>query len=135
MSWEEFFKKRARLATMKRWGGVPSIMAFIMTEGALLSLPIFDPTQTIMGVDPLVMIGLTTVGGTLASYLGGGALTGMLWRRFRPGIAQVMDAKQKDFYARIVRHRANVAPDPTKVNFHSTITGKGSTRLLIIDNG
>lgn len=102
---------------MKRWGGVPSVLAFIMAEGALLSLPVFDPTQTIMGVDPLVMIGLTTIGGTLTSYLGGGALTGMLWRRLRPGIAQRMDARQKDFYARIVRHRANVAPDPTKVNF------------------
>ena len=77
----------------------------------------FDPTQTIAGVDPLVMIGLTTFGGMLTSYLAGGALAGMLWRRFRPGTARLMDTKQKDFYERIVKHRANVAPDPTKVNF------------------
>ena len=117
MSWEEFFKTRARLVTLRRWGSVPGMAAFVVAEGTLLSLPVFDPTQTIAGVDPLVMIGLTTFGGMLTSYLVGGALAGMLWRRFRPGTARLMDTKQKDFYERIVKHRVNVAPDPTKVNF------------------
>ena len=74
---------------------MPSALAFIMAEGALLSLPVFDPTQTILGVDPLVMIGLTTIGGTLTSYLVGGALTGVLWRGLKPGTART-DGRQAE---------------------------------------
>ncbi len=91
MAWNDFFKARSRIKLIKRLGGIPFALSFFMAEGALLTLPIFDPTQTIMEVDPMVIVGMASVLGSIAAYFAGAAMTGITWRCMNKGKAQAMD--------------------------------------------
>lgn len=138
LSWDEFFRLRRRLQLMQRLSGIPFVFSFWVAEGAVLSLPIFDPTRTILEMDPMVIVGLASVAGSVASYFVGATLTGAVWRRLRsPASAQLDQVrrlsvrsdcgclqKQKDFYARITRYRANVPPNPTQMNFSFDFYGE-----------
>lgn len=125
MNWNDFFKYKKRLVWFKRFaGGVPATFAFLAAEGAVLSLPIFDPTQPILGVDPLVVVGASTAVGLLGSFFTGSALAGLAWRTLKPRLASQMDSHQKSFYARITKYRANVPPNPTQMNFSFDFYGE-----------
>lgn len=102
---------------MQRFSGVPFIFGFLTVESAVLSLPIFDPTKLMFGMDPLVVVGLSTITGSIASYLAGVAISGFVWRKAKPACASQLNEKQKDFYNRVSKYRANVPPNPTQMNF------------------
>lgn len=124
MKWSEFFKQRSRLAWMQRLAGIPAVFAFLTAEGALLSMPVFDPTQTVFGMDPLVAVGVTSLAGSIGSYFAGNALSSIIWRRLRPSIAREYDARMADFCRRITKYRANVPPSPTELNFSLDFYGE-----------
>lgn len=131
MNWNDFFRFRKRFVWFKRSvGGVPALFGFFAAEGALLSLPVFDPTQPVFGIDPLVLVGIGTAVGSVASFATGSALVGTLWRLFNRQRAAQIDAMQRDFYHRITQHRANVPPNPTQLNFSFDYYGEkiGSVR-------
>lgn len=88
MTWTEFFTFRRRFQLYRRLGGVPSVIGFWLAEGALLSLPIFDPTRTFYDVDPMVLVGMLTVLGSFGSYFLGASMTGTLWRIFKSDTAR-----------------------------------------------
>lgn len=118
LNWNEFFRLRRRLVWFRRLaGGVPTTCAFLAAEGAILSMPVFDPTQPILGLDPLVIVGLGTAVGMATSFIAGSAMIGCVWRFFRPRLAAALNARQRDFYHRITQFRANVPPNPTQMNF------------------
>jgi hypothetical protein len=91
LTWSEFFRLRRRLQLIQRFGGIPFTFAFWAVEGVILSLPIFDPTKTIMQLDPMVIVGLVTVAGSVASYAIGVSLTGLAWRMIRSNLAKQLD--------------------------------------------
>ena len=125
INWNDFFRYKRRLVWFKRFsGGIPASIAFIGAEGALLSLPIFDPTQPILGLDPLVVVGASTALGLTASFFTGSALAGLAWRLFKPSLAAQMEAHQRNFYSRITKYRANVPPNPTQMNFNFDFYGE-----------
>ena len=70
---------------------IPAAIGFVAAEGAFLSLPVFDPTQPIFGIDPLVMIGLATIAGAAGSYVAASALAGIVYRRLRPAQSFALD--------------------------------------------
>lgn len=117
MSWNEFFRRRSRLRLLKRAGGVVSTFAALTAEGIIVNLPIFDPTQTVYGLDPLVLFGMINLAGILGSYVVGSALTSGIWRLLNKSKAVSLDQKQHDFYSRITKYRMNIPPDPTKMDF------------------
>ena len=125
MNWNDFFKLKRRLVWFKRLaGGVPVAFSFLAAEGALLSLPVFNPTQPILGMDPLVVVGASTALGLTASFFTGSALAGLAWKIIRPRLATQLDNHQRDFYARITKYRANVPPNPTQMNFSFDFYGE-----------
>lgn len=125
MNWNEFFTLKRRLSWFKRFaGGIPATFVFLTAEGALLSLPIFDPTQPILGMDPLVVVGASTALGLVGSFFTGSALAGVTWRLIRPRLASQFDAHQRNFYTRITKYRANVPPNPTQMNFNFDFYGE-----------
>jgi len=63
-----------------------------MAEGMVLTLPIFDPTQTIFDLDPLVVLGMASLAGTISSYFVGAATVGLVWRLFRSRQLSMLDA-------------------------------------------
>lgn len=102
---------------MQRLAGIPVAFGFLMGETAFLSLPLFDPTKQVAGMDPLMAVGLGTIVGLIGSYGLGIGLASVALRYWRPSLQRQLDAKQADFYQRVVRYRANVPPNPTKINF------------------
>ena len=125
LSWPDFFKTRQRLVWLKRLGGgVPAVSMFLVGEGALLSMPVFDPTQPIFGLDPLVVVALGTFTGLAGSYFAGSAAAGWAFRLLKPRLAEALNARQRDFYTRITRYRANVPPNPTQMNFSFDFYGE-----------
>ena len=125
MNWNEFFKYKKRFVWFKRFaGGIPATFAFLGVEGVVLSLPIFDPTQPIFGLDPLIVVGASTAVGLVGSFFTGSALAGLTWKLFRPKLFAQIDAYQRNFYARITRFRANVPPNPTQMNFNFDFYGE-----------
>ncbi len=116
VSWARFFALRRRLRVWQRVGGVSALAACLGAEAALLSLPVFDASATArLGVDPLVAVGALTAAGCAASYVAGAALIGALFRVLRPSLSAALDARQRDYYARVVRWRANVAPSAARI--------------------
>lgn len=91
MSWPEFFSLRKKISRSKKWGGIPFVFASWAVEGFLLSLPIFDPTRSIMSVDPMVVVGIATLGTSIGSYVLGTALIGKFWSLWRPSIARTLN--------------------------------------------
>lgn len=91
MTWPEFFAFRKRIQVLQRVAGIPFAFGFLTAESVVLSLPIFDPTKMMFGMDPLVIVGLTTIGGTVASYFSGVALSGWIWRKIKPDLASQLN--------------------------------------------
>lgn len=117
LNWQEFFQLRRKLQIFQRAAGFPFVFGFLTAESAILSLPIFDPTRMMFGMDPLVMVGLSSLIGSIGSYFVGVTLSGFFWRKLRPELSEQLNIKQKDFYSRITKYRANVPPNPTQMNF------------------
>lgn len=91
ISWSEFFSLRRRIQIIQRLAGIPFVFAFWAAEGFVLSLPIFDPTRTILEMDPMVVVGLASMTGSIASYFIGASFTGYVWRFFRSNLAHQLD--------------------------------------------
>lgn len=91
ITWSEFFKTRRKLQIFQRIAGIPFAFAFFTAESVVLSLPIFDPTKMIFGMDPLLVVGASTIGGSIASYFLGVALSGVVWRKLKPELSQKLN--------------------------------------------
>lgn len=91
ITWSEFFKMRRKLQIFQRIAGVPFAFAFFTAESVVLSLPIFDPTKMIFGMDPLLVVGASTIGGSIASYFLGVTLSGIIWRKLKPDLSQQLN--------------------------------------------
>jgi len=91
LTWPEYFTLRRRIQLLQRAAGIPFAFGFLTAEGAILSLPIFDPTKMMFGMDPLVMVGLSTIVGTAVSYFAGVSLSGLFWRKLKPQLAQQLN--------------------------------------------
>lgn len=91
-NWETFFRLRNTMKRMRWIGGLPALFGFIISQPILLSLPIFNPTVTPLGLDPILLVGAASLLGSFGSFLTGSALAKYAWRRFRPSEAAILDA-------------------------------------------
>jgi len=98
LSWPDFFKYRSRLKYYGVAGGILGTLGFLSGETVLLSQPIFDPTMTILGMDPLIALGLGTLTGSFLSYTLGSALTKVFWRLTNADLARAMDSVNIKFH-------------------------------------
>lgn len=104
LSWNEFFALRKKINGRKKLFGIPGVFSFLFAEGAVLSMPIFDPTFTVFGLDPLVFIGLSTISGCILSYFGASTVGNIAWRSFNKPQALEFDSV---YYFLFCRSRNN----------------------------
>lgn len=64
---------------------------FLSAETIVLSQPIFDPTMTIFGMDPMIALGLGTITGVVTAFSLGSTLSKITWRFLNPTVASQMD--------------------------------------------
>ncbi len=97
-NWNEFFAQRKWMRRAQfAFGGLPVLGAFLLADITFLSMPLVNPTQEILGMNPIVAAGLGTTIGGFGSFLAGRTLFSTLWRRIRP-----QDSAQLDKVCRIV---------------------------------
>lgn len=91
LTWNEFFVLKKKLNNRKKLFGIPGVFAVLFAEGTVLSMPIFDPTFTVFGLDPVVFIGLSTIAACASGYYGSSILGNFAWRKWNSNIAKEMD--------------------------------------------
>lgn len=94
-SWNDFFTVRSKLKRIGMACGVPSAFLLLVCETILLSQPLFDPTMTIFGTDPMLMIILGTFGGTVTSFVAGSMTGKYLYSSRYPNLRVFMDQVSK----------------------------------------
>lgn len=91
LPWTDFFKYRSRLRLYSLAGGILTSFGFLSAETIVLSQPIFDPTMTIFGMDPMIALGLGTITGVVTAFSLGSTLSKITWRFLNPTVASQMD--------------------------------------------
>lgn len=123
--WNAFFAFRRRFKAAKRLCGIPGAAACIPLNYWLLSSPLIDPTTaTIFGADPIVFVGVSTVLAAAVGYWASSSLPSLYIKTFKRALAFEFNARQGDFYRRIVKHRANVPADPSRITSSIDLYGE-----------
>lgn len=94
-TWNDFFKMRTKIKKVGLSCGIPSSFVFLFSESVLLSQPIFDPTMTIFGLDPILMVVLGTVCGSLTSFFVGSAIGKYVYSTRYPNLRFFLDQVSK----------------------------------------
>ncbi|KAK2734156.1 TIM23 complex component [Myotisia sp. PD_48] len=118
LDWNSFFTLRA---SRRKYSLVSSILASLTTTatgGQILASQNLENLGTqVMGLDPLIVLGLATAASGAAGWLAGpflgNALWGLVYRKYKAGVA----VKEKEFYDRIKRFRV----DPSANSFANPV--------------
>ncbi|GAA6051513.1 hypothetical protein JCM3770_000391 [Rhodotorula araucariae] len=96
--------------SQRLWGLVASIpttlIGFSAGAGYFATIEA-DPTNTILGFEPVVIYGAATLGCVGLGWLAGPTVGGALWRLTHRSVANAIEAKDKDFFRHISRWRAD----------------------------
>lgn len=115
-NWNDYFQARRRLGWMQRlMGGIPSVFSFLLLESAALSLPVFNPTTPLFGIDPLIAIGAGSLTGAVGSFLIGSSLFKLAHKSLFPKWHVDYVEREGLFARRVAMHRANVPPSPVQL--------------------
>lgn len=122
LNWEDFFKYRNQQKTSGRIFAIPAIAGFYCSELFMLNQPFYEPTMTILGYDFTAVLAVGTVVGTIGTWFIGSIMGRWIWRWRHNQLSTWMHSKQRDFYGRISKYRANAPPIPTQptqnLDFH-----------------
>ena len=97
LSWDEFFRLRRSLRLREQFFGVPTAAVCFVATGTYISTLEIDPTVTILGMDPLLIYGASTIAGGLAGFLVGPFIGSTLWRLSNRNIIKDYDAVSSSF--------------------------------------
>ncbi|KAK9722687.1 TIM23 complex component [Basidiobolus ranarum] len=117
LSWEEYFQLRRNRRTRERLSSIPTTIVGVGLSSAYFASLEVDPTQTIFGVDPLVIYAAGVVASGFGGYLVGPLFGNGLWGLFHRNLASKMDIRDKEFYQRIKKHRS----DPSLNSFRNPV--------------
>ncbi|KAL1917808.1 uncharacterized protein VTP21DRAFT_3642 [Calcarisporiella thermophila] len=111
LDWNTYFTLRRQRRLYERAAAIPSTLAGLSVGGAYFFSQEIDITQThtLIGLDPVTTCVIYTIlcgaGGLLLGPVAGNAT----WRLFHRRILNEMDKRDKAFYERIVRNRADAS--------------------------
>jgi hypothetical protein len=97
------------------FGGVPATLTFLSAQSAALSLPLFNPATAAPTLDPVMLLGMVALGGSLASFLFGGFAFRQIHAWKWPLWHHKFREMEGEFARRVRRFRANVPPTPTQL--------------------
>ena len=117
LPWETYLRLRSQRRIA---GNVATIPLTILAGGGAGSYFLtqeIDPSQTIMGLDPMIVYIGGTATAALLGWLIGPSIGNGLWSLFHRTKAQQIAQRDKDFFEHIRRMRA----DPTRQVLHNQI--------------
>ena len=107
LSWEEYFKYKRRRSLREKLVGVPTAFGCglgTMAIGmAAIEEYLTQPTDTILGMDPFIALGIGSIGSTVLGYYAGVGLSGAVWRLLNKSTVSKLDAVCAAFPSRLVK--------------------------------
>ncbi|KAI9764130.1 MAG: TIM23 complex component [Geoglossum simile] len=119
LTWNTFLHLRRRRRYYNIGGSVLTSLSSTLLGVSFLSQQDIDAIGSqLYGLDPFMVLGLATVGFGVAGWLAGPVLGGLAFKIANRGIGgRVMAEKEKEFFARIKRHRV----DPSSQSFSNPV--------------
>ncbi|RUO96065.1 Pam17-domain-containing protein [Jimgerdemannia flammicorona] len=107
LDWNEYFRMRKLRRRFERGFQIPTALAGLGSGGAYFTQIEIDPTQTVLGFDPLFMYAIGTLGCGVAGLLAGPVVGNWVFRATHRKLVSQMDKRDKDFYTHIIKNRAD----------------------------
>lgn len=107
LTWSEYFDIKGRRNKARVVGGVPFFFGGL---GLVMGFVEFNPFNTILEMDPTMVVGFGAVCAGFASYQIGTGVGALGWRALNRKLARDMDKMDKEFYAKIKHYRAHIRP-------------------------
>ncbi|RKP12882.1 mitochondrial import protein Pam17, partial [Piptocephalis cylindrospora] len=109
ITWNQYFELRAKRRTYDRVFSIPTTLAALGTAGSYVANVTIDPTETIVGLDPLMAYGFCIVASGFGGFLLGPVMGTTAWRLTHPAISRSMEQRDEEFYRHIVKNRADAS--------------------------
>ncbi|KAI5851906.1 mitochondrial import protein Pam17 [Tricharina praecox] len=117
LSWDTFLQLRRLRRRYNLASSVVTSFAGTMAGMGYLANKEIDVTQTILGMDPLIMFGLATVGCGAAGWLVGPSLGGATFNLLQKRWVKQISVKEKEFLNHIKKNRV----DPSFQSFSNPV--------------
>ncbi|KAF8647496.1 hypothetical protein AX16_006701 [Volvariella volvacea WC 439] len=105
LSWPEYLAIRRSKIRWQTAATFPCAILGFVGGVAYFGTRETDPTKPIFGIDPFFFYGFCTLGCAGVGWLVGPSLGTAIWRTTHRRSVTLIDAKDKEFYARIARNR------------------------------
>ena len=112
--WNDWFLFRKRISLFRRMHAMPCALLSLPINYVMMSSPWLDPSKPVLGIDPLLFIGVSLFGTATVGYLIGSSLPIGYLRFWKPHLYHEYNDRLRTFYYKVVKHRANVPADPSK---------------------
>ncbi|KAK4696582.1 hypothetical protein P7C70_g8355, partial [Phenoliferia sp. Uapishka_3] len=119
LDWSTYLKLRRSKRLYGLLASIPTTFAGFSVGAGYFATLEAEPTELIMGVEPIYAYAAATFGCVGLGWLSGPILGSALWKLANGKVLKAMEAKDRDFFQHIVRNRAdpsrnsasNPAPD------------------------
>lgn len=113
--WNDWFGFRRRINSYRRINAIPFTLLSLPINYLMMTSPWLDPTKPVFGVDPVIFIGVSFLGTAAAGFLIGSSIPMGYLRCLKPQVYREYNDRLRKFYHKIVKYRANVPTDPSKL--------------------
>lgn len=117
LGWNEFFKLRGQKRKINLVSSVATGFVGLVGGAGYFGEKEIDPSQLILGLDPLLVFGAATAGCGAAGWLAGPVLGSSVWRIMLRNRLPEMTARENEFFGHIRRHRV----DPSFQSFSNPV--------------
>lgn len=130
--WNDWLRFRQRFRMAQKFIGIPIALISVPLNCAIMNSSWIDPVKPIVGLDPFAFIALSTVATGTVGYLIGSSLPMFYLKHFNHTLYSNYNTRLGIFYNKIVKHRANVPTDPSKL-VQSTVDFYGEKITTLSD--
>ncbi|BFZ57852.1 TIM23 complex component [Savitreella phatthalungensis] len=117
LPWNDFLHLRKQRHRAELVASVPTAaLGFLSGFGYFATLEI-DPSQLVLGLDPLIVYGGATVACGGLGWLLGPTVGGTMWKLAHRKKQHLIEAREREFYEHVKRNRV----DPSKQSFNNPV--------------
>ncbi|KAI8063757.1 mitochondrial import protein Pam17 [Gongronella butleri] len=106
-TWQDYFKLRSKRRMFELASYGPSTIFPAAATGSYFMQLQIDPTTLILGMDPLAAAAISTIGAGFCGFLAGPVFGDLMFKLAYRKYVPEMDARDKAFYERIKKNRAD----------------------------
>ncbi|CCG80826.1 Presequence translocated-associated motor subunit pam17, mitochondrial [Taphrina deformans PYCC 5710] len=117
LPWNDFLHLRRQRHHAELIASVPSALLGLFGGLSYFATLEIDPSQLVLGVDPLILYGGATVACGGLGWLVGPVFGSTAWKIVHRKKAQLIEAREKEFYEHVKKNRV----DPSRQSFNNPV--------------